>query len=271
MVSGAQESIGLATEEIATLRKNLSRRKAKQIRSDDERQLVKATAHAWFNSHRRLIIPALGEQALQEVDEGYRTLLASAARATSRPKCLKVLKHTKNLLSRIEAEHAVELADLPLNSYGSTNNVPPDFSALVSDLKMQAILKNRWQECVKCVEGGAPLASVVMMGGVLEGLLLARVNQLNDKAPVFKANSAPRDKKGNTRKLNEWGLRNYIDVAHELGWITKTTKDVGEVVRDYRNYIHPQKEYSHGISLSPDDAKMLWEVAKSVARQVVKT
>src|SRR5437773_1848747 len=105
--------------------------------------------------------------------------------------------------------------------------------------KMQTILTNRWYECVTCVEAGAPLAAVVMMGGLLEGLLLARINQLTDKSPVFKAASAPRDRTGTPLKLNEWGLKNYIDVAYEVGWISQTTKDVGEVVRDYRNYIHP--------------------------------
>lgn len=65
-------------------------------------------------------------------------------------------------------------------------------------------------------------------------------------------------------------MRNYLDVAYELGWITRTTKDVGEVMRDYRNYIHPQKELSHGIILEPGDAQMLWEVAKSITMQLVK-
>ncbi len=84
---------------------------------------------------------------------------------------------------------------------------------------------------MKCVTVGAPLSAVVMMGGMLEGLRLARVNQLKDKSPVFKAANAPKDKAGNPLKLNEWGLKNYLDVAHEFAWISKTTRDVGEVVQ----------------------------------------
>jgi len=72
-------------------------------------------------------------------------------------------------------------------------------------------------------------------------------------------------------QLKEWTLKNYTDVAHELGWITKTTKDIGEFVRDYRNFIHPQKELSHGIVLEPGDAEMLWEVTKSITLQILKT
>lgn len=152
-----------------------------------------------------------------------------------------------------------------------TPDAAPKFDPLVSDPRMQAILTRRWQECGICVKSGAPLAATVMMGGLLEGLLLAKINQLPNKSPVFSAASTPIDPK--TRKavqLKEWGLKNYIDVAHELGWITKATKDIGEVLRDYRNYIHPQKEFSHGITLEPGDALMLWEVAKSITLQLLK-
>ena len=117
----------------------------------------------------------------------------------------------------------------------------------------------------------APLAATVMMGGLLEALLLARVNQLSDKKSVFNSKSAPRDRKtGKAVNLTLWGLKDFIAVAHELQWISPTTRDVGNVLRDYRNYIHPQKEQSHGISISADDAKTLWEISKSVARQVLR-
>jgi len=36
----------------------------------------------------------------------------------------------------------------------------------------------------------------------------------------------------------------------------------GRSFRDYRNYIHPQKELSHGINISAGDARTLWEIAK---------
>jgi hypothetical protein len=142
---------------------------------------------------------------------------------------------------------------------------------LVTDPTMQKILANRWNECIKCVNADAPLAATVMMGGLLEALLLARVNQLSDKKPVFGAKSSPKDgQTGKPLNLKLWGLKDFIAVAHELQWISPTTRDVGNVMRDYRNYIHPQKEQSHGISISADDAKTLWEISKSVARQVLR-
>ena len=69
-----------------------------------------------------------------------------------------------------------------------------------------------------------------MMGGLLEGLLLARVNSESNKSPIFTASAAPKDKQGKTLQLKEWTLRNYIAVAHELKWISQPIKDIGERV-----------------------------------------
>ena len=60
-------------------------------------------------------------------------------------------------------------------------------------------------------------------------------------------------------------------MAHEKGWITVAAKDVEEVLRDYRNYIHPFKQLSHKVQLTPEDAALLWEVSKVILRQVIKS
>lgn len=266
----AQDAIESALKESQRLRKALLKDSSKQVRSDDEKQVAKATAQSWFHGHRATITAILDDDSVKAIDEQFKLLIAATNRATLRTKYISALKHIEKLLGQLQADRVVELASHKTTAAPATTNAAPNFSTLVSDAKMQAILVSRWEECVKCVNVGASLAATVMMGGLLEGLLLAKINQLTDKSAVFKAASAPKDKSGNPLKLNEWGLKNYMDVAHELNWISKTTKDIGEVVRDYRNYIHPQKEYSHGISLSSDDARMLWEVAKTVTVQILK-
>jgi hypothetical protein len=109
-----------------------------------------------------------------------------------------------------------------------------------------------------------------MMGGLLEGLLLARVHKEANQAPIFTAKAAPKDKNGTPLKLHKWMLADYIGVAHELSWISVAAKDVGVVLRDYRNYIHPHKELAHGVMLRPADALILWGVAKGITTQLLK-
>ena len=271
-MTAAQQAIDSAIKESERLLNTL-RNGTRQVTSTGQKQIINATAHAWFNNHRKTVVEALAGDDLLLLDDEYRGLLAATGRATLRTSYLKGLKRIKRALAQLQADQVIALSDAPTaQSHQSSSDAPPQFSPLIGDVNMQAILNRRWIECVACLKAGAPLAATVMMGGILEGLLLARINQLEDRAPVVRAAAAPRDKESRkTLDLRDWGLKNYIDVAHELKWISTTAKDIGEVVRDYRNFIHPQKELSHGIRLSTEDAQMMWEVAKSVTHQILKT
>jgi hypothetical protein len=203
------------------------------------------------------------------VDSLYQQMIEASHRDSLRSGYIAVLKHIADLLVRLRSVNVIRLSTAPEAPPAPTEQPPPDFSTLIQDAEMRAILERRWVECTVCIAAKAPLAATVMMGGLLEGLLLARVNRQSNKAPIFTAIAAPKDKHGKTLQLKEWTLQNYIDVAHELKWITQTLKDIGNVLRDYRNYIHPQKEYSEKVSLTTDDAKLLWEISKNIAHQVL--
>ncbi len=257
-----------ALAEAASLRKVLANSATAQVRASDERALVKATALSWFNAHRPTSATMLPSGTLDALDVLYKELLAWCERATVRDKYLSQLKRLKETLVAGRSDTMVIAATAA--AYQASEQ-PPNFTPLVSDKNMQAILTRRWLECVTCVQSKAPLAATVMMGGLLEGVLLARIHQAPNKAPIFQAASAPRDPRTRkTRPLPDWMLKDFIDVAHELKWITVSVKSVSVVLRDYRNYIHPHKELSHGVILQPDDALLLWELSKTIVRQVLK-
>lgn len=267
-MSDAHSSLDDALGDIDRLRRTLKQSKSKQVQSLEEKRLVKSVCLAWFNGYRARINGAVDSEAIHETDELYRVVLGAADRSTSRTKYDSDLKDVRKSLVTLRTE----IRDGDLSAPADTTEDTPDFSKLVPSADMQAILKRRWIECSTCVNGGAPLAAVVMMGGLVEALLLARIHRESNKSPIFAATSAPTDKKtGKVLQLQEWTLRHYIDVAHELKWITRSAKDIGEVVRDYRNYIHPFKELSHGVSLGDGDARMFWEISKEMSRQVIKS
>ena len=148
----------------------------------------------------------LGEGPVQETDSIFQSLLAATNRATTRAKYISWTKGLSKTLAQLQAGHAVRLSAVPATGVpATTNDAPPQFSSLVTDPKMQGILANRWQECVRCLDASAPLAATVMMGGILEGLLLARINALSDKRPVFTASTAPKDKAGAALKAERVG------------------------------------------------------------------
>jgi hypothetical protein len=259
------EAVDAAIRSVEQLRRVLSKPTGRQVRARDEKDLVRATALAWFNNGRPAVEPWQATKEFRAVDEHYTKLLEASERDTLREKYTGDLRHLRHSL--------VTFRTCVLTTSPSANDTmtapPPDFSPLVADKVMQSLLSERWRETELCIGVGAHLAAVVMMGGLLEGLLLARLNALTDKGPAFRTSAAPRDKTGSVLPLRDWTLRHFLDVAHELKWIARSARDVGAVLRDYRNYVHPEKQRSHGVSLTPDDAAMLWAVTVSLARQVV--
>ena len=264
-MTAAHESAEAALREVERLRRTLKRGSGTQVRGADEKAQARATALAWFNNHRDAVANQLGGDAVLDLDNAYREVLDATGRAASRSTYDSLLRDIRRLLLVTRAD-AIMPAAAPA---AATSDAAPSFASLVGDPAMQEVLARRWSECVICLSAGAPLAATVMMGGLLEGLLLAKVNSLSDKTGVFTATNAPKDRSGQPLPLAHWTLKNYIDVAHELRWISRSARDVGAVLRDYRNYVHPQKELSHGISLSAQDATLWWEVSKLIARELL--
>lgn len=261
-MASVMDTLDLALTEIGHLRKLLKKKKTSQVRSSDERSIAKATALAWFNSHRGILSSVGASSNFQNTDSSYNELLEATDRATSRNAYDSLLKNLRETLIALRSEGAS-------HSQSTTSDNSPSFAPLIADPQMQAILGDRWRECVTCINAGAPLSATVMMGGLLEALLLGRINRESSQSPIFQSKAAPKDKNGHPKGLSDWMLKNYIDVAREMGWISVSAKDVGVVLRDYRNYIHPFKQLSHGVNLTNDDALLLWEVSKAITRQVI--
>ena len=259
------EAIDAAKREAKALRTTLKKKKTAQVWSQDERAIAKATALAWFNTHRPLLAAFVQPAVLEDTTRLYKKLLEASEKAAARSTYDACLKQVDTELSGVRT-HVL----LPPPGAVTTSDEPPDFSSLVKDKGMQAVLVRRWRECCACLGGKAPLAGTVMMGGLLEALLLARANSESDQSKVFKAKGSPKDSQSDKPlPLKSWTLRHYIDVAHELEWISQSAKDVGKVLRDYRNYIHPHKEHSHSVTLTMADAEMFWEITKRISRHLL--
>ena len=258
------KSIDKAISQVEILIKVLKKNSSSQVRNLDEKATVKAIAFSWFQNERTKI--NLTDTQLEESDGYFKYLLEASEKDTIRKNYISKLKALRETLIKLRSDNIVSMSNLSPN----LTDEPPDFSSLVKDDKMKLILTNRWDECIKCIQANAPLSALVMTGGLLEAILLAIINSNTDKSKIFKAKFAPSDKKTlKVYPLQEWTLRNYIDVAHELNWISQSTKDVGEVLRDYRNYIHPYKEFSHGIKLTKDDVELFWQISKSIINQLL--
>jgi hypothetical protein len=264
-LSTADNALEECVRGLDVLEKLIRKSNSVRVQSSDERDLAKTTALGWFRKQKALVDPYLTPENSQTLDELYRTLFRMADGTPSRSKYREGIRAIRTSLKQSK----VEVLSAPEKAQPTADNAP-SFSTLITDPAMQQILVRRWEECVRCLKGGADLAAIVMMGGLLEALLLARLLRETDKNVVFRAAAAPTYRKTNKpMPLQDWTLNNYIDVAKELEWISRTARDVGGVLRDYRNYVHPQKELSDKIVLKAGDSSLMWEIVKSMARQLL--
>jgi hypothetical protein len=258
------DPIGGPLEDNIKIFRAISQGRTLQINSQEIKSHLRAVGFAWFNSYRQNYDDLLFSDSLSVLDLEYKVLIDAAEKRPRKDNILHHLKRIQNTLKRIRV-----LALSTARSTIAKSDIPPSFAALVSDPFMQNILLSRWTECMSCLSADAPVAAIVMMGGLLESFLLARINKEPNKQPIYQAKSAPKDKSGTVRPLKDWMLRDYIDVAYELQWISKSAHGISDVLRDYRNYIHPYKQVSSRTILTSKDAKVLWEVFKSIARQLL--
>lgn len=143
-------------------------------------------------------------------------------------------------------------------------SVDKDFSAISFDnisrnLNLTKILRTRLQELRKCLEQGAPLASIILAGSILEGTLRGIAE---DHPHLFNtAKTAPKD--GSTvRPFREWSLANFIDVAFSVGFLNKGTREFNHTLRDFRNYIHPYEQVSKQFDPDMATARLCFQTMK---------
>jgi len=165
----------------------LGKKKTAQIGAQEERAHIKAVCLSWLATHRMQVAPYCDLSDLIPIDGIYQALLEANEGRPSRPGTRDQLKSVKTKLISLRSK--LVMVD---PSAATMSDQPPQFSNLAPDPDMQAILLNRWNETILCMNGGANLAAIVMMGGLLEALLLARINLESNKAPIFKATKAPR-------------------------------------------------------------------------------
>jgi hypothetical protein len=134
----------------------------------------------------------------------------------------------------------------------------PDFEKLTNDPTLSPFIEGRWIEVVKCVDCGANLAAIILMGSILEGVLLSTIQ--SNPREASQARSAPKDKNGMVKNFGDWYLSNLIDVAHECGWLQLDVKKFSHTLREYRNLVHPWEQRMRKEVPDEDTCKICWQV-----------
>jgi len=132
------------------------------------------------------------------------------------------------------------------------------------------ILLLRIEEIKNCMTAHAPLAAIILLGSVLEGILLGIAKQMPKQ--FNQSNSAPKNATNNAvKRFQEWSLANFIDVAFDLELINEDVKRYSQGLRDFRNYIHPDVQLTSKFNPDDETAKISFQVLKAAISQLSKS
>jgi hypothetical protein len=134
------------------------------------------------------------------------------------------------------------------------------------DAVITTYLQNRVNEIISCQKNKVALGSIFLLGSTLEGILLATA--LNNQSIFMSSASAPKDKKGNIKQINNWKLSELIDVSYNTGFLGLDVKRFSHILRDFRNYIHPYHQMSHEFNPDQHTVDICWQVFKSAFNQL---
>ncbi|TGL13509.1 hypothetical protein [Leptospira meyeri] len=152
-----------------------------------------------------------------------------------------------------EATSETDFLDLHFEASDITKlNLDPDF---------KRIILHRIEEIQKSIKSQCPLSVIFLCGSTLEGLLLDLATKNAQK--FNQSAAAPKDTNGTVKKIYDWLLKDLIDTAHELNYISLDIKKHGHSLRDFRNYIHPRAQAAQKFDPDMHTAKISWQVLQA--------
>ena len=121
----------------------------------------------------------------------------------------------------------------------STDPTQLDF---ISDAELRQALQSDINASNRDLSNGEWKGATVLAGSIIEALLLFAISLV----PAEDGSRAVRELKAkgvslpkSERPVVDWGLHEYIEVAHQLKLISASTASSARLAKDFRNLIHP--------------------------------
>jgi len=154
------------------------------------------------------------------------------------------------------ANHLIEI--LQKHNGALVNPIIKEFN-FISDLELKHIIERDYRELsVILFPENAWKSVVIMAGSILEAILF---DILSNETNLSQANSSEKVPKRNGEIIpigtGKWSLQKLIEVAVDINIIPNNrASSIDQVLRDYRNFVHPKKEIRSEHQCSEAEALM---------------
>lgn len=122
------------------------------------------------------------------------------------------------------------------------------FTKLPISVPCRDMLEVLRKEACKCFNCEANFACVVLVGSMLEHIFYDIATHDPQKFNCSAKAPKTRDKKKDKQtacEFKDWTLQQFIEVAVSIKLIGPDLGDLADIVRDWRNYLHPNKSLSN--------------------------
>jgi hypothetical protein len=129
---------------------------------------------------------------------------------------------------------------------------------VISNSDLEAVAQERLNEARSCHSAGAYMSSIIMLGSLLEGVLIAAVQERpHGQLP---------------KPIEMMGLQDLINFAHKQRWIQFDAQLGSQLVRQYRNLVHPGLQLREiGHLPDADTLDMCWPVVNAILNDLAAT
>ena len=141
------------------------------------------------------------------------------------------------------------------------------FSQLRIEESLKPVLEARMSEMKANFKARAYLSVIFMAGSMLEGILLSLANQY--PRAFNQSIVAPKNKDGKVKQFYDWTLNDLITVAHSVGVLKEDIAKFSQVLRSFRNYIHPFQQRLENFYPDENTAKICMQVMKGALSQIM--
>ncbi len=166
-------------------------------------------------------------------------------------------------------------ADKNLNAPEFYVGEMPQFDLAVQDAKLSDELTRRWREAVSCGSVGAYLAATILVGSIVEGVLMDYIrNNLASIQATVRNSILPKDRadRNNIAAVSSWQFSSLIAVAAEADAMPSDIDKIQTVLREYRNYVHPQVMLDQNHHIGHPECMIAFATAiKTVSKIVSRT
>ena len=176
------------------------------------------------------------------------------------PENLDVIEDLKDVAGYVETESRRLATDAARNEaswlHPAEPSNPLDF---IADAVLRSQLSADYEELSVVHRVGARKSTVILAGGILEGVLLDRLRTVPEAAKTA-SGSLPRN------AVVSWDLGQLVDAAESLGLLPRGVVQISHGLREFRNLVHPGRQLREGIALSENEAGLAVHVVEIVLK-----